>query len=145
MDAAEPAGDLRQLDNLVGRRKRARHVKETRAETERPVLHSLLDEPAHLLQLVVFRSAIDFADHLGPNRALADERPDVDGRVQRLELRQKRSDWDRGRAVRSGDERRHSLPDIVIGRRDLEDAAGRVRMDVDESGRHDLLADVDGS
>ena len=44
VDAAEAAGDLRELDDFAGRRERARHVEEAGAEAERAVLHALLDE-----------------------------------------------------------------------------------------------------
>ena len=46
-------------------------------------------------------------------------------------------------AVRPLDQRRHALPHVVVGGRHLEDAAPRVRVDVDEAGRHDQAADVD--
>ena len=55
VDAAEPAGNLRQLDDLVGRRERAWNVKKASAQAERTVRHSLLDDPAHLLHLVGVR------------------------------------------------------------------------------------------
>ena len=68
---------------------------------------------------------------------------DVDGLLQRLELRQERAERHRRRSVRPFDEGRHALPDVVVGGRDLKDAARGVRVDVDEPGRQDLTADVD--
>ena len=71
------AGDLRELDDLGGRRERARHVEQPGAQAERAVLHPLAHEPAHLLDLGGGRLAVDRADHLVAHRlrALADEQP----------------------------------------------------------------------
>ena len=46
-------------------------------------------------------------------------------------------------AVGPFDQRRHALPHVVVGGRHLEDAAPRVRVDVDESGRDDQAFDID--
>ncbi len=87
--------------------------------------------------------AIAFADHLAADRALADERSDVDARLERRQLVEERLQRKRRTAVRSFHQRRHALPHVVLRRRHLEDAAPRVRVDVDEAGRDDEAAAVD--
>ncbi len=145
VDAAEPGSDLRQFNDLIGLGERARHVEESRAQAEAAVLHPFLDERPHLLQLVRRGLSIDLADDARADGPLADERTDIDGLLQRLEFREERRERHGRGTVGSLDERGHALPDIVVGGRDLEDAARGMRMDIDEPGRHDLPADVDGA
>ena len=90
VDAAETAGDLRQLDDLVGRRERARHVEEPGAQTEAPVRHPLLDERRASSAARLASPSVDLADDARADRPLADERADIDGFLERLELREKR-------------------------------------------------------
>ena len=58
---------------------------------------------------------------------------------------EERLDRQRRRPVRPFDQRRHALAHVVVGRRHLEDAAARVRVNVDEPRRDDLAAGVDRS
>ena len=60
-----------------------------------------------------------------------------------VSLLEERAQRQRRAAVGPLDERRHALAHVVVGGRHLEDAAPRVRVDVDETGRHDQTADVD--
>src|SRR6266404_5493501 len=85
VDSSETAGDSRQLDDLVCWGERTGHVKQPGAEPERAVLHALLDQRTHLLQLFGVRPAIGVADHRRAHRALADETADVDGLCQSFE------------------------------------------------------------
>ena len=68
------AGDLRELDDFVGRRERARHVEETGAQAERAVLHALPDQPAHACSISSGVAArLIFAHHRAADRSLPDE------------------------------------------------------------------------
>ena len=113
------------------------HVEEAGAQAERAVLHPCSTSADHLL-----RSPRGVALRLTspitaiPHRALADEAADVDRRsCSALELRQERRERQRRRAVGSFHHRRHALAHVVRRGRHLDDAAARVRVDVDESGR----------
>ena len=136
---------LRQLDHFAGWRERPRHVEESGAQPERAVFHPLLDERAHLLQLVGGRLAIELADDARTDAPLPDEGADVDGFLQRLELRQKRAERHWRRPIGTFDQRGHPLPDIVVSGRNLKDAARRVGVNVDESRRQHLAGGVDRS
>ena len=100
-------------------------------------------QAAHLLELRRRRRAIDLADHLAAHRALADEAGEVRRDARGGHLGEKRRERNRRSAVRAFDERRDALPHVVVGRRHLEDAAARVRVDVDEAGRDDQPVGVD--
>lgn len=143
MDAAEATCHLRELDHFAGGRERPRNIEESGAQPERAVRHPLLDEHAHLLQLVGRRLAIDFADDARADGPLSDERADIDRCLQRLEFRQERAERHGRSPIRPLDERRHALPDVVVGGRDLKDAARSVGVDVDESWRQHLAGDID--
>ena len=132
------AGDFRELDDLRGRRERSRHIEQAGAQTEGAVEHALADQAAHLLDLVGGRLAVDRADHLLAHRSLPDERPEVRRDVRRRDLIEKRLDRQRRRAVGPFHQRGDALADVVVGGRHLEDAAPRVRMEIDEPWRDDL-------
>src|SRR6185295_8038268 len=55
---------------------------------------------------------------------------------------EKRPQRNRRRAVRSLEECRDTLAHVVVGGRDVEDAAARVRVRIDEAGRDDLARRV---
>ena len=115
----------------------------TRAQPERAVVHALRDERAHLVQLGARRRPIDFAHHFAAHRTLADEHREVGGDALRLHLGEKRRERNRRAAVGAFDQRGDALPHVVVGGRDLEDAAARVGVDVDEAGCDDQAARVD--
>ena len=75
--AAEACRGAGELDDLVGRGEVARNVEETGAQPEGAVLHALFDQAGHLLDLRRRCRAIGAADDDLPNRALPDERADV--------------------------------------------------------------------
>ena len=133
---------LRQLDDLGGRRERARHVEEARAQAERAVFHALPHQPRASAR-ARRRSPADWRSPttVAADRPLTDEAREIrrDARRRRACSRNGRSGTRRA-AVRPLDERRHALPHVVVGGRHLEDAAPRMRVDVDETGRHDQAA-----
>ena len=143
VDAAHAAGDLGQLDDLVGRRERARHVEQARAQAERALFHALPHQPAHPLELLGGRGAIGTAHHLAADGTLADESGKIRRDARGGDSLEERLQRHVRTAVRPLDQRRHALPHVVVGGRDLEDPAPRVRVNVDEAGRHDQAAHVD--
>ena len=139
---AEPGDGAREFDHFGGRRERARHVEEAGAQPERAVAHALLGEADHALNLVGRGFAVRFADHLRANRSLADEAADVQRRRKPVQLLEKRRERDRRRPVRTLHDRRHTLADVVGRGRHLENAASRVRVNVDEPRRGDLSGGI---
>ncbi len=137
VDAAHRSGDPRELDHFLGRRERAGHVEQPGAQAEGALLHAFPHERAHLLELLSRRRPIDLAHHRATHRSLADEHGEVRRDTHLLHLREKWPQWHRRSAVGTFDERGHALPHVVVGGRHLEDAAPRVRVDVDESRRND--------
>ena len=143
IDAAEPAGHFRELDDLARRGERARHVEEAGAQAERAVLHRLFDERPHPVQLARGGRSIGRADHGRPNRSLADEASDVHRLLEQLQARQKRRERNRRAPVRALHQGRDALTHVVVGRRHAVETAPGVTVDVDEAGRDDLAAHVD--
>ena len=64
VDAAVFRGDLRQLDQLLGRGVGRRRVDQRRGEAERPLLHGALEDGLLLLELLGARPAIRHSHHL---------------------------------------------------------------------------------
>ena len=143
VDAAHAAGDLRELDDFCGRRERARHVEQPGAQAERAVFHPLPHEAAHLVDLGGRRLAVHRTDHLRRAPSPADERAEVRRHTSGRDALEKRLDRQRRRSVGPFHQRGDALPHVVVGGRHLEDAAARVRVDVDEPGRDDLAGGVD--
>ena len=71
VDTVERRGDPRQLDDLLGSREVSRNVEESGRETERPFVHGLPDQRAHLVQLDRRRRAVDLSDHPFPDLAVS--------------------------------------------------------------------------
>ena len=144
VDAAHASRDLRELDHFGGRRERAGHVEQSGAQAERAVVHPLADEPAHLAR--ARRRSPCGRPGRSPRRARCPGRrtvPKFGVTSRRRDAVEERLDRQRRRPVRPFDDRGHALPHVVVGRRHLEDAAARMRMDVDEPGRDDLAGGVD--
>jgi len=145
VDAAHAAGHPRELDDFGGRRERPRHVEQSGAQSERAVLHALLHERAHPVELRRRRFAIGRTDHLIAHRSLADEHREVRRDARGRHAIEKRPQRNRRPAVRSLEDRRHTLPHVVVRGRHLEDAAARVRMEIDEAGRNDFPGGIDNA
>ena len=57
-----------------------------------PAFMPFLDDAAHLVELGGRRPPVRAANHRFAHRTLSDERPDVDGLLQRVELVEKRAE-----------------------------------------------------
>ena len=143
VDAAHSTGDLGELDHFRRRRERPRHVEEAGAEAEGAVFHAGADHAAHLLDLRLGRLAIHEPDHLAADRALSDEEPEVRRDARRRDPVEERLDRERRGSVGPFDERRDALAHVVVGGGYLEDAAARMRVEVDEPRRDDAAARID--
>lgn len=143
VDPAHLAGDAGQLDHLLGRREGARHVEEAGRHPEGAVAHPLAHQLLHLGDLLRRRLAVHAPDHLLADRALADEAREVRGGTGRRHGVEEGLQRDWRAAVRPLHERRHALTHVVVGRRHAQDAAARVRVQVDEAGRDHRALDVD--
>ena len=142
VDAVERRGDPRQLDDLLGGRVVARHVEEPGRQAERPFVHRLPDQRAHLVQLCRRRRAVVLSDR--PSADLPVTR--VGERVHpnaALEPGEQLGDAGRPPAVHPdrhrGDalmEERQRVPAVVLRQLGM-------RVHVDEARRDDQPVDVD--
>ena len=88
VDAAMLPRDLRELDNLVGRRESPRHVLQRCAHPESALLHRLRHQRFHLIDFSGGGGALRLADHVAPQAARADKRADVERGAVALEPRE---------------------------------------------------------
>ena len=164
VDAAVLLGDLRQLDEIGGRREARRRLQQRGREAHRALFHRLRDELLHLVELLRRRRRLAVALHVRPHLLLADVRRDVRRHVLAFELREvaaERRPVDRRRrrlAARASfgpcldrtrrprlaqHHRRHALPDHALGLGLDEDRVVRVVVHVDEAGRDGQARRVD--
>jgi hypothetical protein len=143
VDAAVSGRDLGELDYFLDGGKGAGHVEEAGAHAEGAGFHPFLDQAAHLVELGGRRPPVRASKDRLAHRALADERADIDGLLQRVELVEKRAQRHDGSAVGAFDDGGDALPDVVVGRWNLEDVFAAVIVNIDEARRDDLAARID--
>src|SRR5688572_13222019 len=133
IEALMSCGNAGKCDHLVRLRIHARHINQTRRETDRSVFHSLIDESFHLLQLLRRGSAVTETHHLVSHRPMRDEGGEIDGERLPLDSPQELSDVGGRRAAVSRDQRRDAHPQEVFGIR-LSVDRFNMRMNVYKAG-----------
>ena len=136
MRTAEAGNDAGQFDHFPGVGKVAWHIEESRAETERAVQHGLFRQSAHRIYLDGIRRPVLLSEDSCADGPVADEQPDVDGRPQRIEPGQEGRHGQRRAAVGPFHNGRNPLPDIIVCRRQPEEASPCVGVHINESGCH---------
>ena len=84
VDTAVPCRDLRELHNFGRTGEAIRHILQRSAQAESALFHSLSDQEFHLLHLGGRCDAVIPSDDVIADAARADERADVDGRMNAL-------------------------------------------------------------
>ena len=151
--AAGGAGGTRQRDELVGLGVCVGRVDQSGGHAVGALLHGVSDEPRHLLQLGRLRRAFVVAHHVLAHLAEPDVRQQVDRRFRPLdggEVAGKVTPAALGGRFLRGDRpafadhfRRDALADLALRVAVDEQREVRMRMRIDEAGRHHLPARVD--
>ena len=155
VEAAGGAGGTRQRDELVGLGVGVGRVDQPGGHAVGALLHGVGDEPRHLLQLGRLRRAFVVAHHVLAHLAEPDVRQQVDRRLRPLDGREVAGEvapaplggrfLRRDRAAFADHFGRDALADLALRVAVDEQREVRVRMRIDEAGRHHLAAGVDRS
>src|SRR5215813_7545595 len=143
VNPAESAGDFRKFDDLFGRRESSWNVEQAGTQPQGTVFHTLLNKRLHPAEFFVCRAAVYVSDDSRAHRALTDEGADVDRFRQSLQLRE---EWSKryGRiAIRTFDDSRDALTDVIVGCGYLEDSSASVAVNINEARRNHLASNID--
>src|SRR5262249_33080485 len=123
-------GNTRERNNLVSLRIRSGNVDQSGRETDGAVLHSLLDDTLHLLQLFGRGRAIAESHDFATHRTMRDERGEINGQRLLFYATKKLRDFSRRRSTVSGDERGHAhAHEVFRGRLAVDRFDVRVHID----------------
>ena len=136
VDAAVARRHRGERDDLFGRGEAAGDVEQAGGQPEGAFFHRLGDERPHAVQLVARRFAVVAAHDRAADRSLAGEDRPVRTDAGVRDARQVLADRPGRAAVVPLGQRRDALQQVVVRRRHVEDAAHRVRVRIDEPGRH---------
>ncbi len=161
-DAAMPGHHLAQLDHVVGRRQRIGRHRQHAREPAGALLHRLVDQRSHLVELRRRRPLVRIAHDGFPDVAQADKRRDVGGHagslpeievsaqggpllrlpLDREHRRSQLAPVGTGRAAFAQDLGGDALANLALGIAVFEQREVGMRMDVNEAGCHDQTAGV---
>ena len=143
--AAERGHDLAEFLDLLGRGIVARHVEGPGREAPRALLHAAPHERPHAVEFGGRGGTVLAPHDLAAHRPVTDELSDVHAEAVRRQLRPLLGEIDRAAPVRIGEDRRqpHRQEGFAVAEARAREAGARVRMRVDEAGRHVQTGRID--